>query len=112
MSALTRKATSLATAMCRDAFGNYKAGQDARSLGFLAAAIKLLDEVKACEDAKSDFRAEAALQSAINAALEATDKLPAFDDAFMEGGAKRFEELGLFSEGVLAEVDAAELGAA
>jgi len=112
MSALTRKATSLATAMCRDAFGNYKAGQDVRSMGFLAAAIKLLDEVKECEDAKSDFRAEAALQAAMNAALESTDKLQAFDDAYMEVGAKRFEELGLSSDGVLAETTAEDLGAA
>ncbi|NPT58111.1 hypothetical protein [Paraburkholderia elongata] len=112
MSALTRKATSLATAMCRDAFGNFTAGQDARSLGFLAAAIKLLDAVKACEEAKSDFRAEAALQAAMTAALEATDKLPAFDDAFIQGGAERFEKLGLSSEGVLVQVDSAEMGAA
>jgi hypothetical protein len=96
--------------MCRDAFGNYKAGQDGRSLGFLAAAIKLLDAVKECEEAKNDFRAEAALQTAINAAMETTDKLPAFDDGLMEGGAARFEGLGLSSDGVLVQVDPAEMG--
>lgn len=111
MSALTKKATSLATAMCRDAFGNFTGGQDARSLGFLAAAIRLLEAVKACEEAKSDVRAEAALQAAMTAALADTDKLPAFDRTLVADGTARFDKLGVSAKGVLTVVDAETLGA-
>jgi hypothetical protein len=97
--------------MCRDAFGNFKAGQDARSVGFLANAIKLLDAVKACEEAKNDFRAEAALQAAVQEAMAATEGLPAFDNELVANGNERFAKLGAPSEGVLTQVDATALEA-
>ncbi|MEX3926710.1 hypothetical protein AB4Y36_22135 [Paraburkholderia sp. BR10936] len=91
--------------------GNYKAGQDARSVGFIAAAIKILDAVKVCEEAKNDVRAEAALQAAMKEAFDATENLPEFDKDLVEGGAARFAKLGVSTDGILAEIGAAELEA-
>ncbi|SEB91809.1 hypothetical protein SAMN02787142_0561 [Burkholderia sp. WP9] len=111
MNALSRNAVAMATAMCRDAYGNKMSGQDARSLGFMAAAIKLLTAVSEHAEAKGDVRAEAALKAVMTEAFNETESLPVFDPALVAEGTARYQKMGLSPAGVLNSVDASELEA-
>jgi hypothetical protein len=111
MNALSRNAVAMATAMCRDAYGNKMSGQDARSYGFMAAAIKLLTAVSEHAEAKGDVRAEAALKAVMTEAFNETESLPAFDQTLMPEGTARYQALGLSPAGVLNSFNPSELEA-
>ncbi len=106
MTGAEKSAVNFALAMCRDAYGNAISGQEARSAGFTAATIKVLEALQAHGEAKGDVRAEAALKATLQEAIVDTEALPAFDSSIAATSMEQAQEKGLWKEGVLQRVDA------
>ncbi|WP_233863695.1 hypothetical protein [Paraburkholderia adhaesiva] len=110
MNALNGQAVEAALALCRDAYGNLRGGQDARALGYLGYAISVLGALQESAESKGDVRAEKALKVALDEALDGVDTLqPPFDLSLVGAAHAKYEAMGIPGEGVLQSLEITDL---